>query len=174
MHGVLRQQTVGEDVLVTVLTEVESILNSRPLTEISQDPRDEEPITPNHLLLLRKGPDAPVGNSIDRSASYGKKRWLQVQYLASLFWTRWRKEYLPLLQKRNKWTTPKENVMVDDLVLLVDETTPRGRWPMGKVVQVYKSKDGRVRSVDVRVNNNVLKRPVVKICIIYRSSIVKV
>ncbi|XP_033100193.1 uncharacterized protein LOC117103697 [Anneissia japonica] len=171
LYGVLRQQTVCEDVLSTVLTEVESILNSRPLTSISQDIRDEQPLTPTHLLLLRQGPDAPLGNRVDKSASYGKKRWLQVRYLASLFWTCWRKEYLPLLQQRNKWTTPKENVRKEDLVLLVDETTPKGRWPMGKVVQVYKSKDGRVRSVDVKVNNSVLKRQVVKICIVYRSSI---
>ncbi|XP_033107721.1 uncharacterized protein LOC117109468 [Anneissia japonica] len=173
MNGVLRQQTVSEEVLTTVLTEVESILNSRPLTDISQDPRDEEPLTPNHLLLLRKGPDAPINIGLDKSVSYGKKRWLQVQYLASLFWTRWRKEYLPLLQQRHKWTTPKDNVMINDIVLLVDETTPRGKWPMGRVLAVRTSSDGKVRSVDVKVNNNILKRPIAKLCIVHREAIAK-
>ena len=167
LQGVLGQQTVCEEVLVTVLTEVESILNSRPLTDLSQDPRDEETLTPNHLLLLKEGPDAPA-TCIDESIMYGRKRWLQVQYLAALFWTRWRKEYLPLLQQRKKWTTPKENVRVEDIVLLVDETTPRGKWRVGRVLSVYKSGDGRVRSVDLKVGNNVLKRPIVKICIIHR------
>ncbi|PIK44593.1 hypothetical protein BSL78_18553 [Apostichopus japonicus] len=50
LRGVLRQQTVTDEVLTTVLAEVESILNSRPLTDFSSDPKDEEPLTPNHLF----------------------------------------------------------------------------------------------------------------------------
>ncbi|XP_033108467.1 uncharacterized protein LOC117110023 [Anneissia japonica] len=169
LYSVLRQQTVNHDVLQTVLAEVESILNSRPLTDLLPEAYDDEPLTPNHLLLMRKGPAAPIG----RIQAYGKRRWLQVQYLASLFWTRWKKEYLPLLQKRHKWTTPRQNVEVGDIVLLVDETLHRGRWPMGKVVSVYRSKDEKVRSVDVKVAGGILKRPIAKLCIIYRGSIAK-
>ena len=173
LNGVLCQQRLTEDVLATALAEVENILNSRPLTDMSYDPTDAEPLTPNHLLLLREGPPAPVDNITDKALSYGKKRWLQAQYLASLFWTRWRREYLPLLQRRNKWTTPKENVMVNDIVLLVDEISPRGKWPLGRVLEVRRSKDGKVRSVDVKVNNNILKRPIAKLCIVYRDSIAR-
>ncbi|XP_071819875.1 uncharacterized protein [Apostichopus japonicus] len=74
LRGVLRQQTVTDEVLTTVLAEVESILNSRPLTDFSSDPKDEEPLTPNHLLLMRHGPDTPV----DAGVSYDRKRWLQI------------------------------------------------------------------------------------------------
>ncbi|XP_033127427.1 uncharacterized protein LOC117125136 [Anneissia japonica] len=167
--NVLKQQVINNDVLLTVLAEAESILNSRPLTDLSPEAYDDEPLTPNHLLLMRKGPFAPVG----RIEAYGKRRWLQVQYLASLFWTRWKREYFPLLQKRHKWTTPRQNVEVSDIVLLVNETLPRGRWPMGKVLSVYRSQDGRVRSVDVKVARGVLRRPIAKLCIIYRGSIAK-
>ena len=166
LNGVLKEQRLTEDVLSTALIEVENILNSRPITGVSSDHQDPEPLTPNHLLLLREGPFAPVEGITDKSVCYGRRRWLHVQYLASLFWTRWRKEYLPLLQRRNKWTTPKENVRVNDIVLLVDETTPRGKWPLGRVLSVRTSNDGKVRSVDVKVNNNVLKRPISKLCIV--------
>ena len=37
--------------LQTYLCEVESILNKRPLTPISDDIHDLEAITPNHLLI---------------------------------------------------------------------------------------------------------------------------
>lgn len=63
LYGVLRQQTVKNEVLHTVLIEVESILNCRPLTDISPNPHDEEPLTLNYLLLMGKGPDAPVGKA---------------------------------------------------------------------------------------------------------------
>ncbi|XP_033096702.1 uncharacterized protein LOC117100976 [Anneissia japonica] len=168
LHGVLRQQTLTTEVLHTLLTEVESILNSRPLTDLSLD-QNHDPLTPNHLLLLRSGPSAPVG----KLESFGRRRWLQVQYLASLFWSLWKREYLPLLQKRHKWTTPRQNVAVDDIVLLVDEMLPRGKWPMGKVLSVKRSNDDRVRSVDVKVTGGVLKRPVSKLCIVHRGLIHK-
>ena len=43
------------------MCEVESIMNSQPLTKVSDDPNDLEVLTPNHLLLLRPGPSLPPG-----------------------------------------------------------------------------------------------------------------
>lgn len=51
LKAILGQSLVDEEVLATVLTEVESILNSRPLAVASDDPNDREPLTPNHMLL---------------------------------------------------------------------------------------------------------------------------
>ena len=72
-----------------------------------------------------------------------------MQYLTSVFWKRWQKEYLLLLQERQKWHTPRTNLAVNDLVLVADESMPRGQWPLGKVVQVYPGKDGHVRQAEV-------------------------
>ena len=35
------------------MCEVESIINSRPITSISNNPKDLEPLTFNHMLLLK-------------------------------------------------------------------------------------------------------------------------
>ena len=43
--------------------EVESILNSRPITTVSSDSQDPEPLTPSHLLLLQSEPQCPLGFS---------------------------------------------------------------------------------------------------------------
>ncbi|XP_072168946.1 uncharacterized protein [Diadema setosum] len=163
------EQVVCEEVLTTTLTEIEGILNARPLTRISMDANDEEPLTPNHLLLLRSNPNVPPG-VFNKDDNYGRRRWRQVQYLASIFWKRWRKEYLSLLQERQRWTRPQRNLAKDDLVLLIDDNLPRGQWSLGKVVEVYPGRDGRVRQVEVRVGHKHFRRPVVKLCLLEASN----
>ena len=159
----MKQSVVEGEVLHTVLTEVEGVLNSRPISQLHQDSRDAEPLTPNHLLLMRPSGCLPPG-VFQKSDSFGVRRWRQVQYLADQFWKRWVKEYLPLLQLRQKWTTPRRNFAVGDLVLVADENLPGGQWPLGRVTHVYPDKAGWVRHVDVRVGSKELKRPIVKLC----------
>ncbi|XP_071504209.1 uncharacterized protein [Diadema antillarum] len=161
----LGQQIVNDEVLSTLMAEVESILNARPLTQLNLDPNDDEPLTPNHLLIMRKGSSLPPG-VFDQKDAYGRRRWRQVQYLASVFWKRWQREYLLLLQERQKWNAPRRNLAVNDLVLVADEITPRGQWPLGKVVEVYPGKDGHVRQAQVRVGTRFFKRPIAKLCLL--------
>ncbi|XP_028413969.1 uncharacterized protein LOC114536827 [Dendronephthya gigantea] len=85
--ALLKQQTVDDECLTTVICEVESIMNSRPLTKVSDDPNDLEALTPNHLLLLRPGPSLPPG-VFQEADLYCKRRWRQAQYLSDVFWRR--------------------------------------------------------------------------------------
>ncbi|TWW54610.1 hypothetical protein D4764_0264710 [Takifugu flavidus] len=101
LGALLKEQTLTDDSLQTFLCEVESIINGRPITSVSDDPCDIEPLTPNHLLLMKTQPNMPPG-IFNKDDLYARKRWRQVQYLADLFWRRWTREYLPLLQERQK------------------------------------------------------------------------
>ena len=65
----------------TLMCEVESIVNGRPITKVSDDPRDLEALTPNHLLLLHPGSSIPPGR-FSRNDNSSMRRWRQVQYLA--------------------------------------------------------------------------------------------
>ncbi|XP_038069844.1 uncharacterized protein LOC119739081 [Patiria miniata] len=47
LKNLLQEQVVCDEVLLTLIAEVEAILNARPLTQLSLDPRDEEPLTPD-------------------------------------------------------------------------------------------------------------------------------
>ena len=51
LKTIVKDRLFTEEALSTFLTEVESIINSRPFTPASDDIDDLEPITPNHLLL---------------------------------------------------------------------------------------------------------------------------
>jgi len=168
LGALLTQQIVTDEGLATVMVEVESIMNSRPLTPVVQDPDGEEPLTPNHLLLMRASPNLPPGDfsSTDICTC---KRWRQVQYLADQFWFRWKREYLQTMQSRQKWQVPRKNFAVDDVVLVYDEHAPRGKWPLGRVVEAYPDKQGDVRQVLVRTSTGNVKRPISKLFLVLRK-----
>lgn len=84
--------------------------------------------------------------------------------MADLFWSRWTKEYLLLLQDRQKWTHKKGNLNIGDIVLVVDPTAPRGSWPLGRVLETRPDARGLVRSVKVQTQTSVLERPITKLC----------
>ncbi|XP_043246524.1 uncharacterized protein LOC122394039 [Amphibalanus amphitrite] len=163
LGSLLDSQTFTEETLLTLLCEVEAILNSRPLTSVSLDPVDHEPLTPNHLLIGTGSVVMPFG-VVGQSDSDSVKRWKQARYLANLFWKRWRAEYLPLLQERPYRVTRKmTNLVVGDAVLVVDDAVPRGQWPLGVVERVRVGADGLVRSVEIKTRGVTLQRPVTKL-----------
>ncbi|KAG1690259.1 Gag-Pol polyprotein [Nymphon striatum] len=152
-----------DEILDTVLCEAESIVNSRPLTNISDLPNDLQPLTPNHLLLLREGVKLP--SHIPTANDRFRQRYRYVQHLASQFWHRWTREYLVELQGRVKWTATHRNLTPGDLVLLVSPA-PRNSWPLGLVKEVYPGKDGLVRTVKVATRTSEFIRPVVKVVLL--------
>ena len=101
LRALLQTQTFDDEGLATLLCEVESIMNGRPIATVSSDSYDPEPLTPNHLLLLRSQCQMPPC-LFQKENSLSRHRWRQVQYLADVFWKRWSREYLPLLQSRQK------------------------------------------------------------------------
>lgn len=53
LGALLKEQLVNDELLSTLMCEVERILNDRPFTSLSDQPDDSEPLTPSKLLLLR-------------------------------------------------------------------------------------------------------------------------
>ncbi|XP_064635776.1 uncharacterized protein LOC135492958 [Lineus longissimus] len=148
--------------LYTVLTDVEAAINSRPLTTISDDSRDLEPLTPAHLALGRPLMGIPdvAEETWEAADTIVTQRYLYRQKLANHFWKRWQNEYLPSLTVRKKWETEKPLVEVGSIVLISEDRTPRGSWLLGRVDEVYMGKDEICRTVAVRTKKGVLKRPI--------------
>ena len=154
----------NDERLHTLMCEVESIINSRPLTQSSDDPNDLGVITPNDLLLM-KPTRGPPGEFIPKDV-YARHRWRQVQYIADIFWKRWVREYLPALQERQRWLQPRRSLQVGDVVLIADHTFPRCSWPMGRIEAVYPDKTGLVRRAKVKTATTTLMRPTTKLCML--------
>ena len=118
-------------------------------------------LSPNHILIMADGVSSPFG-VFSRGDMY-RKHWRYVQYLSDQFWRRWVKAYLPELQRRYKWLENRRNVRKGDVVLLVDENTPKNLWPLGIVLEVTEGRDGLVRSVKVKTQSTVLTRPITNV-----------
>jgi hypothetical protein len=169
LKSVIGEQLLNDEALYTLITEVEKILNDRPITQVSVDPKDPQPLTPNKILLMRSNTCFPPG-TFDKNDNYCKRWWRQVHYLANDFWRRWVREYLPTLQVRQRWHNTQRNVSVNDLVLVCDEQLSRGKWPLGIVLDVNKGRDGLVRSCKVRVNGSVKVRPITMLCMLEQET----
>lgn len=151
------------EVLTTFLAEVTAIVNNRPLVPVSTDPTDPFILTPASLLTQKVGPCPPPSGEFDHKDLY-KQQWRRVQSLSNTFWDRWRKQYLATLQPRRKWSSDQPNLKEGSVVLLKDIQYKRSDWPLGIVTEVYPSKDGRVRKVQLRIakgdRTKLLLRPV--------------
>ena len=157
-HG----RNLDDESFRSVMTEVECIINSRPLTTPSSDPGDLDPVTPNHILTMKSKVLLPPPGNFQKEGVYLRKRWKRVQYLANVFWSRWRREYVQCLQQRSKWNRPRRNFEKGDLVPIVDDRVARNHWPLASIVHTYPDEEGYVWSVKVTTGATFLDRPVDK------------
>ena len=178
LKKVIGRATLTYDELLTVITEIEANLNSRPLTYISSEDL-EEPLTPAHLLTGRRLTVLPDPFMQDDDDNYDAptsheeitRRVRHVSLTKSKFWKRWKDEYLTGLRgSHHLMQVPGSNgkfVAISDLALVNDEKQPRLLWRMGKVEDLIKGEDNIIRGAVVRVQSGggttILRRPVQKL-----------
>ncbi|XP_075241717.1 uncharacterized protein LOC142336690 [Convolutriloba macropyga] len=112
---ILGSKRFSFDTFLTIMGETESILNSRPLTNVVKQPGNEEPLTPNHFLIQRpfKLPPGQFGDQQPASL----KTWKNTQKLMIYIWRRLVKEYLSTFRRRSKWLNSNDRPLkVDDIV----------------------------------------------------------
>ncbi|XP_044760280.1 uncharacterized protein LOC123317737 [Coccinella septempunctata] len=144
----------------TILCQIESILNSRPLTPLSSSPDDMSPLTPAHFLIGLPLTSLPESNYVD--IPDGRlKVYQQRQKMVQLFWKRWSNEYINGLQTRLKWKVNGSSIIKNEaLVLVKEDNLPPLMWKMGRIVSLHPGDDSVVRVVSVRYSGgSILKRP---------------
>lgn len=156
-----------------LLCNIEAVLNSRPLTPLTDDPEDVQALTPAHFF--GNGPIfvPPPFRHINDTDLEGRKLWIERQKMLQHFWQRWQNEYLTTLQERKKWRRKKENVKIGQLVVIREENLPPAQWKLGRIAELMPARDGLVRNVMVKTMNGKFKRPVQKICVLPIDSEVK-
>ena len=135
--------------LYTCLLEVANLVNERTIGRISNDPDDRAYLCPNDILLGRATNRVPQGPF--RHTDNPRHRVEFCQKIVHSFWKRWSRDVLPHLVPRKKWNPESWNVKVGDFVIVADPNAVRGKWHMGKVVQVFPGEDSLVRNVQVKM-----------------------
>ena len=152
----------SEDVIRTVLIDIEAMINSRPLTPVIFHDVEERPLTPNDLLMPDANSVIPLPLSDDRDA-YIKNKYKQTKFLINRARERWLKEYLPTIAERSKWFAEKRNLGVNDIVILTKDPTAQHMFELGVVRKVFPDNKGLVRSVLVKCQDKTLQRPISKL-----------
>ncbi|XP_044754989.1 uncharacterized protein LOC123317724 [Coccinella septempunctata] len=160
---VIGEQKLTYEEFLTVCTQVEAILNSRPLYLPSSDPSDFEALTPGHFLIFRPL-NAPPDHDVSSVSVNRLSRWQLVQRFQQDFWKRWRQEYLHTLQQRHKWLQPSTPILPGTVVIIRDDGLPPLKWSIGRISSVFPGADSTTRVADVATPSGTIRRPIVKLC----------
>ena len=152
LHKAMGRKQMNYFELITLLSDIENAINSRPLTYLSEN---LDAITPNSFIKYSAGGnvmlDGVAGAELagpDRSALVRtlEKRDETFAYFREL----WVEDYLLSLREnsRDVYQFGWENkIDVGDVVLMSSPNKPRYQWQMGRVQQLLPGKDGVVRTV---------------------------
>lgn len=165
------KRVVGKTILsyeefLTLIIQVESVLNSRPLCPISNDPNDVEALTPAHFLIGSSLVAIPEPNYSEIPVNH-LSRWQLVQRLTQHLWKKWSSEYLNKLLHRPKWHKGRLEVKEGDLVLVkeADNYCPL-KWHLARILKIHPGQDNIVRIVTLKDKNGTYKRPMSKIVVL--------
>ncbi|UYV80892.1 hypothetical protein LAZ67_19002111 [Cordylochernes scorpioides] len=143
--------------LETALCEVESIINNRALSYISEDGQDLIPLTPQMFLQNNENNEFPELEKI-RANSFTRKYKI-LSKLNEELKQRFRKEYLGVLIQRAE--KKRERCLKEgDLVLIGQDNTKRIFWPVGRIIKLYSGKDEVNRVAKVKTSTGEWLRPV--------------
>lgn len=149
-------------VFTTVLTRMESVLNSGPITPLSTNPNNLDFLSSGYFLIGQPLLAIPSRSSSEFIRNL-TNHWKMLDQCDQAFWRKWKVEYLTTLQERAKWSARNPNLKVNDMVIIVDNQSPPLSWCMGRVVKLLPCSDGVVRVIKVRNRHGPLIRPVAKL-----------
>ena len=165
IRSLVAEATLDEFDLLTLVAEIERIINDRPITGLPSSPDDAATISPSMIISGNMCDSLPPDTFV--KADGFRRSWKKTQFLADVFWEKWLAQYLPSLQRRQKWFGASPNVQVGDIVLLVEECQKRGQWPKAVIVETMPDKTNLVRRVRVQTaDGGLLMRDIRKICVL--------
>ncbi|GFW22678.1 integrase catalytic domain-containing protein [Trichonephila clavipes] len=142
LRKILGRAALDYEELITVLSDWERVINSRPLTYVSEDVDDVSPLTPE--MFLREVPESGVSNIdiVDREKLSKRAKYLQKmrQQLRSKF----RIEYLGQLRQQSIKNYKDKPLSVGEIVLLEANSEKGAYWSLARVLKLIPGRDGHI------------------------------
>ncbi|XP_063537617.1 uncharacterized protein LOC134747015 isoform X2 [Cydia strobilella] len=149
---------------VSILYQVESMVNSRPLCPLPSSNPDYPVLTPAHFLI-GKAPNSLPDEDYNHVPKNRLTHYQLLQQITQDFWRRWSRDYIGTLQERTKWRSARgPSLAVDTVVLVRDERLPPCRWRLGKIVATQPGRDGVTRVAVIRTARGDIQRAFNNIC----------
>ena len=154
LKKILWNAKLSYEEVLTILLEIELVLNNRPLTFTYEEPGDEV-LTPNHLLFGRRlskhAPDEKFNDEISITHRYD-----YIQNILNQFWQRWRNEYVLELREHHKSLKHSKvsDCNIGDVVLIHEDKIPRALFKVGIIESFKPSRDKIKRVALVRYINS--------------------
>jgi Family of unknown function (DUF5641) len=153
LAGALAQEVSAnfdDEEFKSLATKCEGIINSRPLTFVSSESGDLTPITPRQFLLPTAAEELPPIPDDCQSPMLARLR--AIDNVLTTVWDRFVTEYLPTLNKTQRWQRKRANFHIGDIVLSLEKgPVHRGRFPLARVTAIIPDQDGIVRHVIVKI-----------------------
>ena len=169
LKKILGRAFVTLPMLQTLIVEIEAVLNDRPLTYVSSDLGDPEPLTPSHLICGRRITSLPHQIADEMmDPTYGappvKEMARRQSLLLQHFQSRWRREYLTSLREyhRSVGSSNKQVIKIGDVVIIHDDA-PRAQWRLAIVEGLMVGSDGLARAAEIRTAGGRTNRPIARL-----------
>ncbi|GFW10154.1 integrase catalytic domain-containing protein [Trichonephila clavipes] len=166
LRKILGRALLTFEELSTILSEVEVIVNHRPLTYVENDPGEPEPLTPAHFLELGYGDSKyPIHfieliDATTAKESYKKRKTYRTLLLKQL-WRRWKEQYLLQLKPANHFKTPSvhKNLKLNDVVLVEGNVKSKLLWELGIIKEIFIGRDDNFKQTRLPFNRHFTETP---------------
>ena len=156
LYKVIGRKVMDYFSFITLLSDVQNSLNSRPLTYKDNDV-NFEPITPNHFIKLDIGKEILFENLVGTEIELPIRKKLvdcleTREQMFENFKDVWFDEYLLSLRESSREVYQDgwyNRIAVGDVVLVSSPNKPRPFWGMGRVTEILPGQDGAVRCVRI-------------------------
>ena len=133
---------------------------------------------PNHCLVMKTYAIPLTPGTFSKPDIYSRRGKRRIQHIASIFWTRWKKEFLKSLRVSQKWKNWKQIFKVGEVVLLRQDSF-RNKLPKTRILETRPDTTTVVCSMKLELGDasidfqKVLRRPISKIVLLAENELVR-